>query len=62
MVSVLTRLIQPTQTSAKESIEYEYRDAEYEYEANRLPAHCKRSAPVFVASAAHGQRRPAGLA
>ncbi len=36
MVSVRTRLIQPTQTSAKESIEYEYRDAEYEYEANRM--------------------------
>ncbi len=34
MVSVLTRLIQPTQTSAMESIEYEYRDAEYE--ANRM--------------------------
>ena len=36
MVPVRTRLIQPTQTSAKESIEYEYeyeyRDAEYEYE------------------------------
>ncbi len=28
-----TRLIQRTQTLAKESIEYEYRDAEYEYEA-----------------------------
>ncbi len=34
MVSVLTRLMQRTQTLARESLEYEYRDAEYE--ANRM--------------------------
>ncbi len=43
MVSGLTRLIQRTQTSAKESIEYEYRDAAYEYEPNRMkPPSIKR--------------------
>ena len=33
IVSMLTRLIQRTQTVAEDGIEYEYRDAEYEYEA-----------------------------
>ena len=32
IVSMLTRLIQRTETVAECSIEYEYRDAEYEYE------------------------------
>ena len=32
IVSMLTRLIQRTHTVAKDAIEYEYRDAEYEYE------------------------------
>ena len=36
IVSMLTRLIQrkPTKTMAQKAIEYEYRDAEYEYETN----------------------------
>jgi hypothetical protein len=32
IVSMLTRLIQRTDTVSEGSIEYEYRDAEYEYE------------------------------
>jgi hypothetical protein len=32
IVSMLTRLIQRTQTVAEDAFEYEYRDAEYEYE------------------------------
>ena len=32
IVSMLTRLIQRTATGAEDSVEYEYRDAEYEYE------------------------------
>ena len=32
IVSMLTRLIQRTETVSEDSIEYEYRDAEYEYE------------------------------
>jgi four helix bundle protein len=34
IVSMLTRLIQRTDTVSEGSIEYEYRDAEYEYESN----------------------------
>ena len=34
IVSMLTRLIQRTETVSEGSIEYEYRDAEYEYEPN----------------------------
>jgi four helix bundle protein len=37
IVSMLTRLIQRTETVSEESIEYEYRDAEYEYESDRIP-------------------------
>ena len=32
IVSILARLIQRTHTVAEDAIEYEYRDAEYEYE------------------------------
>ncbi|MCR9296558.1 MAG: hypothetical protein NXI32_27925 [bacterium] len=32
IVSMLTRLIQRSQTAAKDAFEYEYREAEYEYE------------------------------
>lgn len=35
IVSMLTRLIQRTETVAEDQIEYEYRDAEYEYEENQ---------------------------
>ena len=35
IVSMLTRLIQKTQTVSEDSTEYEYRDAEYEYEPGR---------------------------
>ncbi len=35
IVSMLTRLIQRTETVSEDRIEYEYRDAEYEYE--RMP-------------------------
>jgi four helix bundle protein len=34
IVSMLTRLIQRTDRVAQDPIEYEYREAEYEYEAN----------------------------
>ncbi len=36
IVSMLTRLIQRTQTVSEASIEYEYRDAEYEYEPDAV--------------------------
>jgi hypothetical protein len=32
---MLTRLIQRSQSVAEDAIEYEYREAEYEYEENR---------------------------
>ena len=32
IVSMLTRLIQRTESVSEDSIEYEYREAEYEYE------------------------------
>ncbi len=37
IVSMLTRLIQRTETVSEDRIEYEYRDAEYEYEYERMP-------------------------
>ena len=37
IVSMLTRLIQRKTVDASDAIEYEYRDAEYEYEKNRIP-------------------------
>jgi hypothetical protein len=37
LVSMLTRWIQRTDRVAEEVVEYEYRDAEYEYEASRKP-------------------------
>ncbi len=36
IVSMLTRLVQRTETISEDSIEYEYRDAEYEYEDRAL--------------------------
>ncbi len=35
IVSMLTRLIQRTETGSEDPIEYEYRDAQYEYEENQ---------------------------
>ncbi len=35
IVSMLTRLIQQKETLAEDPTEYEYRDAEYEYEGHR---------------------------
>ena len=47
IVSMLTRLIQRTETVAEERIEYEYeyeyRDAEYEYEPNHQPLTPRRT-------------------
>ena len=37
IVSMLTRLIQRTEAVSEAKIEYEYRDAEYEYESDRIP-------------------------
>ena len=34
---MMTRLIQRKKAVAANAIEYEYRDAEYEYEKNRIP-------------------------
>ena len=53
MVSGLTRLIQRMQTSAKESIEYEYeyRDAEYEYEPNRMNPPSTKQSPLAYPNA-----------
>ena len=36
IVAILTRLIPRTQSVAEAAIEYEYRDAEYEYEENLI--------------------------
>jgi four helix bundle protein len=48
IVSMLTRLIQRTETVSEGSIEYEYRDAEYEYEKKPEQSIASKSRPLVL--------------